>query len=175
MSTYTPRPLRGSVVTWRVPDFPNTPEGLCGQLCAIAEHCLEDAKKLDVLSHGWASPAEYILITHALELSLKALLAKHGLKEEELRNNFGHNLDKLFDTASSVDHGLDLLSSIPHAKRIITWVNEYHSRGDPIRHALPSPRTLAPWRDILQPYSSPRRHPIRWMTNVEGRTTFRPI
>jgi hypothetical protein len=134
MSSYTPRPLRGSVVTWLVPDFPNTPEGLCGQFCAIADFCLEDAKNLDAFYKGWATPAEYILIAHALELSLKAFLAKHGLKEEELRNNFGHNLDKLYETAS-VDHGLNL-SSIPDAKRFITWVNEYHSRGDPIRYAL---------------------------------------
>jgi hypothetical protein len=135
MSSYTPRPLIrpsiGSYVTWLVPDLPNTPDGLCGQFCEIANHCLEDAKKLDALSEGYASPAEYILIAHALELSLKAFLAKHGLKEEELRNNFGHNLDKLYKTASD-DHGLE----IPDAKRIIAWVNEYHSGGDPIRYAL---------------------------------------
>ena len=134
MSSYTPRPFIGLEVTWLVPDFPDTPEGLCGQFCAIADFCLEDAKNLDTFYKGWASPAEYILIAHALELSLKAFLAKHGFKEEELRNNFGHNLDKLYDTAV-VDHRLDL-SSVPDAKRIITWVNEYHSRGDPIRHAL---------------------------------------
>jgi hypothetical protein len=136
MSSYTPRPSIGLVVTWLVPDFPNIPEGLCGQFCAIADYCLEDAKKLDALSEGWASPAEYILIAHALELSLKAFLAKHGFKEEELRNNFGHNLDKLYDTAV-VDHGLDL-SSVPDAKRIITWVNDYHNGGSggPVGYAL---------------------------------------
>jgi hypothetical protein len=135
MSSHTPRPSRGSVVTWRVPDFPNTPEGLCGQFCAIADHCLEDAKKLDALSEGWASPGEYILIAHALELSLKAFLAKHGLKEEELRDPpYRHDLDRLYDDAEGC-FGLEL-ASIPDAKRFITWVNEYHSRGDPIRHAL---------------------------------------
>jgi hypothetical protein len=122
-------------VTWLVPDFPNTPDGLCGQFYEIAAYCLEDAKTLDALSEGWASPAEYILIAHALELSLKAFLAKHGLKQEQLwKKPYGHNLDNLYDTAV-VDHGLDL-SSIPDAKRIIAWVNEYHSGGDPIRHAL---------------------------------------
>jgi hypothetical protein len=131
-----PRPSIASYVTWQVPDFPDTPDGLCGQFCAIAEHCLEDAKKLDALSEGYCSPAEYILIAHALELSLKAFLAKHGLKEEaELRRDFVHNLDKLYKTASD-DYGLDLSSSTPDAKRIIAWVNEYHSGGDPIRHQL---------------------------------------
>jgi hypothetical protein len=137
MSSYIPRPSIGLVVTWLVPDFPDTPDGLCGQFCAIADHCLEDAKKLDACSKGWASPAEYILIAHALELSLKAFLAKHGLlKEEELRKDFGHNLDKLYDTAV-VDHGLDL-SSIPNAKRIINWVNDFHSGGSggPVQYAL---------------------------------------
>jgi len=88
------RPPIGSVVTWLEPGEP------CAQFCEIASHCLEDAKKLDKLAHGWASSAEYILIAHALELSLKAFLAKRGLSEKELRNEpYGHNLDSLYDEA----------------------------------------------------------------------------
>ena len=57
------------------------------------------------------------------------------MKEEQFREKrYRHNLDSLYETAV-IDHGLEL-SSIPDAQRIITWVNEYHSRGDPIRHAL---------------------------------------
>jgi hypothetical protein len=129
------RPPIGSVVTLLVPAIPNTPAGLCEGFCFLAQACLVDAKKLDKLDNGWASPGEYILIAHALELSLKAFLAKNGLTEEELRTKpYRHDLDRLYDDADGC-FGLNL-PSIPQAKHIIAWVNEYHSGGEPIRYAL---------------------------------------
>jgi hypothetical protein len=127
-----------------VPAIPNTPAGLCEGFCFLARDCFISAEKLDKLDEGYASPGEYILIAHALELSLKAFLAKHGLTEEELRTKkpYIHNLDGLYDRA--VELGLDL-TSIDHAKHLIAWVNEYHSGGEPVRFALrhaASERTL---------------------------------
>src|SRR5262249_25023072 len=63
---------------------PNTPPGRCKAFLALARSCLEDARKLDNLSK--VSNGGYILIAHALELSLKAFLAKHKLSEKELTN-----------------------------------------------------------------------------------------
>jgi hypothetical protein len=69
--------------------------------------CLEDAKKLDEFSKGYNSVGEYILIAHALELSLKAFLARHKLSEKALRNEpYRHNLDNLYKKA--VELGLRL-------------------------------------------------------------------
>jgi hypothetical protein len=121
-------------------DFPKTSAGRCKAFLALARSCLEDARKLDDLSK--VSNGGYILIAHALELSLKAFLARHKLSEKALRKPpYSHDLDSLYDKA--VELGLTL--SIPYAKEIIAWVNEYHSRGDPIRYALryaASSRTL---------------------------------
>jgi hypothetical protein len=121
-------------------DFPKTSAGRCKAFLTLAQSCLEDARKLDNLSK--VSNGGYILIAHALELSLKAFLARHKLSEKALRNEpFGHNLDSLYDKA--VELGLTLPT--PYAKEIIAWVNEYHSGSGPIRYALryaASTRTL---------------------------------
>jgi hypothetical protein len=94
------RPPIGSVVSLLVPDFPKTPAGLSETFCTLATPCLEDAKKLDEYSEGYNSIGEYILIAHALELSLKAFLARHEVTEEELRKDpYGHNLDRLYEKA----------------------------------------------------------------------------
>jgi len=55
------------------------------------------------------------------------------LSEGELRKEpYGQNLDSLYNNA--VELGLKL--SMPYTQEITAWVNEYHSRGDPIRYAL---------------------------------------
>jgi hypothetical protein len=136
------RPAIGSVVSVLFEALPNTSAGRCKAFCVLARSCLEDARKLDQFSKGYNSVGEYILIAHALELSLKAFLAGHKLSEKALRKEpYGHNLDSLYNKA--VELGLKL--PMPHAKGIIAWVNEYHSGGDPIRYALryaASTRTL---------------------------------
>jgi hypothetical protein len=136
------RPPIGSVVSVLFEVLPNTSAGHCKAFVTLARFCLEDAKKLDEFSKGYNSVGEYILIAHALELSLKAFLARHKLSEKALRNEpYRHNLDNLYKKA--VELGLRL--PMQYAKGIITWVNEYHSGGDPIRYALryaASTRTL---------------------------------
>jgi hypothetical protein len=133
---YRPRPPIGSEVSWLVRDIDhNTPAGLCEAFSYLARFCLEDAKKLDECWKGYYSAGEYILIAHALELSLKAFLARHELPEEELRKQYGHDLDRLYDAA--VERGLALPSiTAVNVKGIITWINEYHSEGEPVRYAL---------------------------------------
>jgi hypothetical protein len=137
------RPAIGSVVTWLVPAIPNTPPGLCKGFRLLAQDCLEDARKLDEFWKVNYSSGTYILIAHALELSLKAFLARQGMTEKELRKDpYRHNLDNLY--CKAVELGLNL-PSLPHAKGAIAWVNEYHNGGDPVRYALryaASTRTL---------------------------------
>src|SRR5215831_12506328 len=134
------RPPIGSVVSLLFPD--DFRRNTSVAFVALARSCLEDAWKLDEFSQGYNSVGEYVLIAHALELSLKAFLAKHKLSEVTLRKEpYNHNLDSLYNKA--VQLGLTL--PLPYAKEIITWVNEYHSGDGPIRYALryaASTRTL---------------------------------
>jgi hypothetical protein len=72
--------MKGDTVTWLSHDIdPDTPAGLCKALGLGAEICLTGAKKLDASSPGFDLPDRQILAFHALELALKAFLAKHGL------------------------------------------------------------------------------------------------
>jgi hypothetical protein len=73
-------PYLGDTVTWLSNDIdPNTPAGLCEALWRGAEICLTGTKTLDASSSGWDLPDRQILAFHALELALKAFLAKRGL------------------------------------------------------------------------------------------------
>jgi hypothetical protein len=80
-------PYLGDTVTWLSNQHidPDTPAGLCKALGIGADICLIGAKKLDAASSGWDLPDRQILGFHALELALKAFLAKHGLTRETLR------------------------------------------------------------------------------------------
>jgi len=129
---------RGAVVTWLSNDIdPNTPGGLCETLRRGAQICLTGAKKLDELSPGWDLPDRQILTFHALELALKAFLAKHSLTSEMLRNEpYRHNLDRLYSEA--VERGLSLQ---PHSKELIGAINEYHYKHI-IRYEFAKTRTV---------------------------------
>jgi hypothetical protein len=131
-------PYPGDTVTWLSNDIdPNTPAGLCKALRSGAEICLTGAKKLDELSPGWDLPDRQILAFHALELALKAFLAKHGLTRETLRNKpYGHDLDRLYSDA--VQRGL---LPLPHSKKLIAAVNEYHN-AHIIRYEFATTRTV---------------------------------
>jgi hypothetical protein len=74
-------PYLGDTVTWLSNKHidPDTPAGLCKALGIGADICLTGAKRLDDASSGWDLPDRQILAFHALELALKAFLAKHGL------------------------------------------------------------------------------------------------
>src|SRR5262245_10636676 len=128
-------PYSGDTVTWLSKVNPNTPAGLCEAFGIGAEICLVGAKKLDEPSSGWALPDRQILAFHALELALKAFLAKHGLTRAVLRKKpYGHDLDHLYSDA--VQRGLSLP---PRSKELIAAVNEYHN--DIIRYEFAITRT----------------------------------
>jgi hypothetical protein len=122
----------------------STPAGLCGAFSDFARICQEDAMRLEDCSQGYTSPGAYILIAHALELSLKAFLAKHQLSEKELRSRYGHDLDCLYNKAIEV--GLHL--SVPNPKKTIARVNKYHSENA-LRYDL-STRTLPAGSAVLE-------------------------
>jgi hypothetical protein len=136
--TVSDRRLLGDVVTWLSNDIdPNTPAGLCEALRTGAEICLTGAKKLDASSPRWDLPDRQILAFHALELALKAFLAKDGLTRETLRNKpYGHDLDRLYSEA--VQCGLSLP---PPSKELIAAVNEYH-RAHIIRYEFATTRIV---------------------------------
>ena len=76
------------------------------------------------------SIGRYILTAHALELGLKAFLAKQGVTKKELaKKPYEHNLDHLYREAVKHDlkleeHGLDP-GFIPDVKPTIAKLNEY--------------------------------------------------
>jgi hypothetical protein len=45
----------------------------------------------------------YFLLCHSIELALKAYLAEHGATVDQLKDDFGHKLDKLVDKAAKKD------------------------------------------------------------------------
>jgi hypothetical protein len=127
----------GNTVTWLKPDIdPNTPTGLRKAFGIGAELCLAGAKKLDESSPGWDLPDRQILAFHALELALKAFLAKHGVTRGTLRKKHGHDLDRLYSDA--VQHGLSLPS---HSKEVIAAINECHE-AHIIRYEFATIRTV---------------------------------
>jgi hypothetical protein len=65
----------------------------------------------------------YFLLCHAIELALKAYLAKVGATSEQLKYEFGHKLGKLLDEA--VDMGPRLTTE---TQERIKLLNEAHSK-----------------------------------------------
>lgn len=82
---------------------------------------------------------EYILTFHALELGLKAFLAKSGLSNDELRKKpFSHNLVNLYGEACK--RGLSI--SLHKVEETIEWINEYHDQGALLRYDFAQTREL---------------------------------
>ena len=112
---------RGNVSTRLVVDIdPNTDEGRAKALRHGALECLLGAQKLN---DGLGSlTGEYILTFHALELGLKAFLARSGLSDGVLRKKpFHHNLLNLYDEACR----RGLVVSIHDARNLIEWINDF--------------------------------------------------
>ena len=104
---------RGNVSTRLVVDIDaNTDAGRAKGFRNGADECLWGAQKLN---DGFASlTPEYILTFRALDLALKAFLAKSGLTNAELRKKpYCHNLNNLF--AEACKRGLEV--STPTRKR----------------------------------------------------------
>lgn len=129
---------RGNVSTRLVLGIdPNTDEGRATAFRYGAGECLLGARKLD---EGMGNlTGEYILTFHALELGLKAFLAKSGLSNRALRTRpYRHNLLNLYDEACR--QGLVL--SIQDARNLIEWVNEQHDEDALIRYDFTKTREL---------------------------------
>jgi hypothetical protein len=144
-------------------------------LLRIARECHKDALELNDRSpryetlgiadipHGalsvFDSIGKYILTAHALELGLKAFLAKHGVTKKELSSDY--RLDRLYREA--VHYGLDL-SFIPEVVHTISWVNKFHNQGALLRYdagtrELPQCDTLFPIIDAVLDASTASRGP----------------
>jgi hypothetical protein len=94
------------------------------------------------------SSPQYVLIFHAIELALKALLLGKGLTLDELKKRpYGHNLVNLYEAAQQRS-GLRL--PVADADKFLTWINEYHDRDALIRYEFTRTRTL-PMADTLFP------------------------
>jgi hypothetical protein len=91
---------------------------------------------------------EYILTFHALELGLKAFLAKFGMTDKDLRS-YRHNLARLYGAAKQ--RGMSL--SVQDAETMLGWANEWHCDGVKIRYEFAKPRTL-PVCNTLFPLAS---------------------
>src|SRR6516225_11617379 len=84
----------GNERTCIVPDYPKNDAGRAQAFSDGAKGFLESARLLN------ASPfyrEQYVLTFHALELALKSFLSGRGLSDVELRNKYGHDLDKLYE------------------------------------------------------------------------------
>ena len=110
-----------------------------------SRECLHCAKSLHKQSPHLRG--EYILAFHAIELALKAFLAKRGLSNAALaRSPYSHNLVKLCAEARA--QGLRL--TVHNADALIEWINEYHDEGAAIRYKfaeqteIPNCTTLFP-------------------------------
>jgi hypothetical protein len=136
---------RGDTVTWlNIHIDPNTPLGLCKAFRHGADICLTGAKKLDGLSPGWDLPDKQILAFHALELALKAYLAKHGLTRETLRKKpYVHDLDRLYSDV--VEHGLSLPTG---SKELIAAINECHN-AHIIRYEFATTREVPTCKELF--------------------------
>jgi HEPN domain-containing protein len=92
------------------------------------------------------STPQYVLIFHAVELSLKAFLIGKGLQLTELRRTpFGHDLKALYDRARETGFP----AHTEDTAKFITWINEY-ARDVSIRYDFSSDRTL-PMAEVLFP------------------------
>jgi hypothetical protein len=173
-----PTSTRGAVTTNVGEEIDlNTPAGLSQGLLRIARECHKDALELNDRSpryetlgiadipHGalsvFDSIGKYILTAHALELGLKAFLAKHGVTKKELSSDYRHDLDRLYREA--VHYGLDL-SFIPEVVHTISWVNKFHNQGALLRYdagtrELPQCDTLFPIIDAVLDASTASRGP----------------
>ena len=136
---------RGAVTTRVVLNIDaGTDAGRTKAFCYGARECLDGARILN--SSSPYSTGEYILTFHALELALKAFLAKSGMSNDELRGrHFRHSLDNFHEEALR----RDLSISTYKATELIESVNEWHEKAL-VRYEFTKNREL-PMCDCLFP------------------------
>jgi hypothetical protein len=92
------------------------------RVTALAASECTSALKTLIKCHPYHNETpHYILVMHAIELSLKAFLMKNGVDEKKLKS-IGHDLNALYKVA--VELGLSL--NDPNAYALIAWINEWH-------------------------------------------------
>lgn len=94
-----------------------------------------DAYKALPSTDGPPNWPRYLLFCQAIELVLKAYLAQHRITEKALRDDFGHDLTKLYDKALT----LGLRPSNPGARSHVQALNEAHTKHWPRYPPLTGP------------------------------------
>lgn len=127
---------------------PRTSEGLCAGYRSGAGQCLAAAKQITLPD---TTPV-FILTFHAIELVLKAFLARSGMNAEQLaKRPYGHNLVKLYDEAK----GRGLSINLPNVDDMLACINKFHygeGKGSPVRYEFAEVRTLPICEAHLYPF-----------------------
>jgi hypothetical protein len=123
----------------------STPQGLSAAFRHGAMECLINAETLEK-SKTRNLTGHYIVTLHAMELGLKAFLAKNGLTEIELRKKpYSHDLAALYSEA--VRRGLSV--SIPDLNKTLEHLNQYHSKWARLRYNFSDTRELPLCSDLF--------------------------
>jgi len=123
----------------------STPQGLSKAFRHGAFECLLNAEAL-MESNTANLTGHYIVTLHAIELGLKAFLAKNGLTADELsKKPYGHDLVALYSEA--VRRGLTV--AVPNIDKTLEYLNRYHNKGATLRYVFAHRRELPLCSDLL--------------------------
>ena len=123
----------------------STPHGLAQAFREGATECALNAEALDKGPTANLT-GHYIITLHAIELGLKAFLAKSGLTEAQLsRNPYGHDLASLYSEA--VKRGLSV--NVLGIEKTLNLLNKYHDKGAILRYDFANTRELPVCRDLF--------------------------
>jgi hypothetical protein len=123
----------------------STPEGLSTAFRHGATECLLNAEALEKSKTAHLT-GHYIVTLHAVELGLKAFLAKTGLTVIELsKKPYGHDLVALYSEA--VRRGLAV--AVPEVDKTLEHLNQYHSKGAVLRYNFSDSRELPLCSDLF--------------------------
>jgi hypothetical protein len=86
----------------------------------LAYSILKLQTSIDISTPLWP---RYFLLSHSIELSLKAFLAIHGKTAEQLQKEFGHKLNKLLEEATK--RGFVIT---PSARKDIARLEKAHNK-----------------------------------------------
>ena len=94
-----------------------------------------------------SGPVKTFLLGHALELYLKAFLLSKGFRHSELKNKYGHHLNRLLSTADKA--GLHTLLRIsPELSEAVDSFSAIYSKKR-FEYFEPLPELFIPWKDDL--------------------------
>jgi hypothetical protein len=134
-----------SVSVWIANIDTSTPQGLSTAFRHGATECLLNAEALEKSNTAHLT-GHYIVTLHAIELGLKAFLAKNGLTAIELsRKPYGHDLVALYSEA--VRRGLFV--AVPDINKTLEHLNQYHGKGAILRFNFSDTRELPLCSDLF--------------------------